>query len=347
MNHPNLAMLDEVLGRFPSNGSCLVLTHTNPDPDAIAAGEGLRVLLRDQCRLNVTLGYTGVIERAENKAFVEILEIPARRIELEEVEAFDVLALVDTTPDAGNHVLPPHIKPQIVVDHHPLGQEILTEIAWADVREDVGASATLVLAYLKWCRIPIDARLATILLYGIMTDTMDLGRGHCREDIDAYLELLPLCDLPTLSRIRNPQLSFEYYRIMADGLQRAVVFDGRLVALVLDRIPYPDLTAELADFLLRAEGIETSFCTGHTQDRLRFSIRTRAASLDAGHLARSLVAGLGDAGGHQDMAGGSASLSHDRDYPVLARAFLDRLLEVLDMTALPRNLVIHEADAHR
>jgi len=335
--HENFA-LDEALKSLSAYSSCLILTHTNPDPDSIAAAEGLRVLLMHECDMIVTLGYTGVIERAENKTFVRVLSIPIRRVQTEELSDFDCVALVDTTPEAGNHMLPKHIRPQIVIDHHP-GSESLDDIPWVDVRSDVGASATLVLAYLKMRKIEVNKRLATILLYGIMTDTMDLGRGHSNQDIDAYLELLPRCDLPMLSRIRNPELSVEYFGILSQGLNRAQVYDGKLIALKLDRLPYPDLTAELADFLLRAQSIQTSFCVGQYQNRLRFSMRTLNPDLDASQLAKNLVRGTGDAGGHRDMAGGSVWVHKNENPDAVADEVLGRFLELLQISKKPRNLV--------
>ena len=46
----------------------LILTHDNPDPDAVASACGLAYLLAHCAGLSTTAAYGGIIGRAENKA---------------------------------------------------------------------------------------------------------------------------------------------------------------------------------------------------------------------------------------------------------------------------------------
>src|SRR5690606_34896036 len=53
----------------------LILTHNNPDPDAIASAWGLSALAKNLQSVKVELAYGGFLGRAENRAMVEILQI--------------------------------------------------------------------------------------------------------------------------------------------------------------------------------------------------------------------------------------------------------------------------------
>jgi nanoRNase/pAp phosphatase (c-di-AMP/oligoRNAs hydrolase) len=79
---------------------------------------------------------------------------------------------------------------------------------------------------------------------------------------------------------------------------------GRVMVSNLQEIVFPEVVAEMADFLLRLEDIETVLCMGHYNDEMILSIRTARHDLNAGEIIKRLVAGIGTAGGHGMMAGG-------------------------------------------
>src|SRR5437660_12877019 len=54
----------------------LILTHDNPDPDAVASACGLAYLLGQCAGLSTTAAYGGIIGRAENKAILRVLHLP-------------------------------------------------------------------------------------------------------------------------------------------------------------------------------------------------------------------------------------------------------------------------------
>src|SRR5262245_16239797 len=55
----------------------VLVSHVNPDPDALASMLGLRALLAERQPFKaVTLTADGMIARAENQAMVDLLEIP-------------------------------------------------------------------------------------------------------------------------------------------------------------------------------------------------------------------------------------------------------------------------------
>src|SRR2546426_4459357 len=98
----------------------LILTHDNPDPDAVASACGLAYLLAQSAGVTTTTAYGGIIGRAENKAMLKMLHLgiqPGSRIEH---QTPDPGSLPDTPPEGGNHSLAPAAEvPPAVPDHPP------------------------------------------------------------------------------------------------------------------------------------------------------------------------------------------------------------------------------------
>jgi nanoRNase/pAp phosphatase (c-di-AMP/oligoRNAs hydrolase) len=73
--------LEAALRRLNGRTSMLIYTHDNPDPDALAAGLGLRHLVEKEIGAVVTLAHGGIVGRAQNRAMVENLKIPLTPVE--------------------------------------------------------------------------------------------------------------------------------------------------------------------------------------------------------------------------------------------------------------------------
>ena len=82
----------------PEESRVLLVTHPNPDPDAIASAFALRHLVKEKRNAAGTLAYWGVVGRKENAAMLDILEI--EMVEIGGVDAgfFDRIVLVDSQP---------------------------------------------------------------------------------------------------------------------------------------------------------------------------------------------------------------------------------------------------------
>ncbi|NNK49018.1 MAG: hypothetical protein HKP01_09120 [Gemmatimonadetes bacterium] len=133
--------------------SALVLTHDNPDPDAIASAAGLGFLIERISGVPVTVAFGGIIGRAENRSLMEELGVPFERIETVNIASDTAVALVDTQPGAGNNSLPPGRAATIVLDHHPLREGNDEPAAFIDIRPDYGASASMIVEYLRAARL--------------------------------------------------------------------------------------------------------------------------------------------------------------------------------------------------
>ncbi len=64
-----------VTGVFVGAKRIVILTHDNPDPDAIASAAGLRALLEQACDLPVVTTFGGIIGRAENRALMDVIGV--------------------------------------------------------------------------------------------------------------------------------------------------------------------------------------------------------------------------------------------------------------------------------
>jgi nanoRNase/pAp phosphatase (c-di-AMP/oligoRNAs hydrolase) len=319
----------EQLRQNAGSGPVLVLTHDNPDPDSLASGMAFRELLQASWGIESHLIYSGMIARAENRAMLELLTpVWEFQDQLPGLDRYSGIALVDTQPGAGNNRLPGERVPDIVIDHHHPLQEMLASVPYNDVRPEVGSTSTLLYQYLQAAGIIPDSTLATALFYGLHTDTLGLARGSIVADEVAYFNLLGLQDREKLVQVEQAGVQREYFLAFSRCLQAARLY-GRAVVAYLGEMHRPDLTAEMADVLIRLDTARAALCLGTHDRRLYLSLRTKLMWKDAGILAQTLVAGLGKAGGHGAIAGGQVLVDGD-DAGVQAQEILRRFLNLME-----------------
>lgn len=288
--------------REGSGGRWLVLTHDNPDPDALASAILLGRLLRRACGQKVTVAYGGIIGRAENREMVKALNLPVSHIRHLSLKKYGRFALVDTQPRTGNNQLPPRTVPEIVIDHHP--RRRATEAApFHDVRPRYGATATILAEYFLASGARPTHALATALVYAIRSETQDFAREYAGPDKAIYDHFFPLANHRLLARIQTPRLPFSYFSNLHEALESLETVDT-LILTHLEVVEQPDIVPEIADLLLRMEGKTWSLATGRFGDRVYLSIRTTNPRADAGALMRRLLGRRGKGGGHGRTAGG-------------------------------------------
>ena len=298
---------DELIKLFESRKRLLVLTHGNPDPDSMGAGVGLQHLAQQTTGLPSTFGLVGRVMRAENKAMIECLGIELTPLDSLDLSDYDCVALVDTQPGFG-HTICPNGKIDIVLDHHvPPDNGPSPDVAFRDVRIDVGATSSLVTSYLMQRGVPLTPDVATALFYGVRTDTADLSRGASPLDVAVYEFLMPRIDRQKLARITRPELPLEYYKALRDALNNIRVYD-HVVLCSLGKITAPEMVAEVADLLIRLEGKQAVFCGGVYDHNYHVSVRTELGGRDAYYLIRDALGGEGSFGGHGSVAGGAVPL---------------------------------------
>ncbi len=288
--------------REGTGGRWLVLTHDNPDPDALASAILLGRILRRSFGQKVTVAYGGIIGRAENREMVRALRLPLSHIRRLNTKSYGRFALVDTQPRSGNNQLPRNVAADIVIDHHPLRRA--TESAgFHDVRPRYGATATILAEYLLASGVRGSHALATALVYAIRSETQDFAREYAGPDKEIYDIFFPQADHRLLARIQTPRLPFSYFRNLHEALESLETVET-LVVSHLGAVEQPDIVPEIADLLLRLEGKTWSLATGRFGDRIYLSIRTTNPRAEAGTIMRRLLGRRGKGGGHGRTAGG-------------------------------------------
>jgi len=120
----------------------------------------------------------------------------------------------------------------------------------------------------------------------------------------------------------------EYFRVFREAIERAALYD-KVVVSMLGEVQYPDMVAEVADFLLRLDEVEWAAAIGTFGTCLHCSIRTTDRELNAGELLQRVL-GSRSAGGHDMIAGGRLSVGEDPAARERAAAMVrDRLLGAL------------------
>lgn len=312
---------DELLDWVRGRGRILMVVHDNPDPDCLASAMALRHLFFTKLGQESVIAFSGIIGRSENLVMARELEIPLTPCEIIDYEEFGVICMLDTQPGTGNNSLPPGTRVDLVIDHHPL-REVTSSCRWLDVRDDYGVTATILYEYLLAQEVCISAKLATAIFYAIKADTQDLGREANRPDREAYLRLFPLTNKRLLYLITNPRQPIEYFRAIRQAIERARIY-GNLIVANLEKVIFPEIVAEMADFLLKLDEVDTVLCMGEYGSEITLSLRSVRPDLNCGHVVKKLVAGYGFAGGHTLMAGGKIDLIRgDADEKIALEAIL-------------------------
>jgi nanoRNase/pAp phosphatase (c-di-AMP/oligoRNAs hydrolase) len=313
--------LDDLKKAMAGRSTMLIGLQDNPDPDALGAAAALRKLANATAGVQCSLACGGTLGRAENRAMARYLDLNLRPIGELDPSRFDLIALVDTQPGQGNNSLPRGVRPHVVIDHHPIRPHSRSA-PFTDVRSRYGATSTILFEYLEAAGIVPEAPLATALLYGIRSDTQDLGRESTRADIKAYEALYPLANKRMLGAIQRGQVPSEYFEVLATALAAARRC-GSCIYSALGAVRTGDLIAEVADLMLRHEAAQWSLCWGYVDDKLLLSVRTSAPDGRADSVAKRIVSRKGSGGGHHSMAGGQIPLT---DSTAKSRKRLDALV---------------------
>lgn len=328
----NLQRVIEIRKLLGPREKVAVLLQPDPDPDGIACGYALRVLLGRK-KTTAPLVSFGEVRRPENQALVQALGIEVSTISHEELEEFDGIALVDVQPNVFGDEPPPRLRSvDVVIDHHPerTGYDSVIQ----DIRPGYGATAAILTEYLQAARIEVGPRLATALLYGIKSDTQLLGRETSPQDMASFAHLHGVYSPALLRRIERPALPIDGLQALGRALSRTEVKDD-IHILVLGRVR-EDVIAQVAEMGLQAEGAEWAIAAGIVGSNLVFSVRNVGYVRAAGDVVRAVVEDLGVGGGHRSMAKGIIPLKAFRkvykraDRETIRRALHDAFVAAIE-----------------
>jgi len=307
----------------------LVLTHDYPDPDALASAFALTYLAEQLAGIHGKIVHGGVIGRSENREMARLLKIPAHKLQTSDLSHFAGIALVDTQPIFDNNSFPATRKASLVIDQHPSDEPPNAEFVLIDT--EAAATSALLARELLASNLAIPAPLATALVYGILSDTLNFFRVTNRETIELYLRLLHRADIRMLARIQNPPRPRKFFRDLAAGIEKAWA-QGTLIVTHLGPTEFPDHISQMADFLLTCEGIQWAFCTGWHGEFLHMSLRTNLPDGQAVVILRAICDNPRQAGGHGQIAGGKVNLAamNEKSRWKSTQEFTRRLINQLD-----------------
>lgn len=263
--------------------SVVVLLNGHPDPDAIGSALAHRRIC-ERMDIATTIAHVLPVSRPENRALVKLLSVNMVQVSSRaDLESYDFVSLVDSSSVESSIEVPENLEVLTVVDHHRRPAKLCA--AFADIRPDVGATATMYAEYLaELCPFSGDSvedmRIATGLMFGIETDTDDFSLATAA-DFRAAAYLKPYTDTPLLLRVGHRMMAEESMTAIGRALRDLEVVRefafccvGRISLNNRDAIP----TA--ADFILRREDLNTVVVFGIVEDRIDGSLRTTSASVD-------------------------------------------------------------------
>jgi nanoRNase/pAp phosphatase (c-di-AMP/oligoRNAs hydrolase) len=221
------------------------------------------------------------------------------------IDAYGGVALVDHSRPGVNDDLDPEAPVSIVIDHHPPRETV--EAGFTDLRSDVGATSTLLSAYLEQLGIGPEREVATALLYGIRTDTREFTRETSDADFEAAAFLLPYTDETVLERVESPSISPDVFETLSAAIRNREV-NGDVLTSGVGPIGSRDVLAQAVDRLLGMDEIRIAVVYGFVDDTIYVSARARGTEVDLGEVLRKAFGAIGSAGGHSDMAGAQIPL---------------------------------------
>ena len=273
----------------------LILTHNDPDPDAMASGLALRTLLK-RTRQTAVIGCLQPVTRPENLRMVKLLDLKIETLRPEELREFDKIALVDVQP----HYFPgllPHVD--LVIDHHP--EQAGYNAIFKDIRPDYGSTSTILTEHLRAVDMDISERTATAMLYAIKSDTLFFNRHANRADLDAFSYLYPLADSAMIRKMEGAEITAERLDYLIKAWQQGRMMEHVFCAF-LGEPPRDDFIPYVADFYLQLENVQWTVISGVVNDTFVVSVRNLGYSRNAGDFVKRWFSDIGSAGGHRTMA---------------------------------------------
>ena len=273
-----------------------VLVFIYPDPDSMASAMAVKRLLWKHVR-STSIVYIGKIKRLENQAMMDLLKIPMVEVSNVDPESFARRILVDSQPDHSE--IFEGYKYDAIIDHHPETKK--WDAPYVDIRPEYGATATILIEYLRSARIKPAMKLSTALLYAIKTDTANFERGGTQEDVKQFRYIFQYANMNLLRKIEKSELTLTDLRYFQTALaNRSLTKKGLFTHI--GKVPSADICVQVADFFTRVHGVGWSFVSCVSEGELNVVIRNDGYRKDAGKLAKSAFGEFGSAGGHRGAA---------------------------------------------
>jgi nanoRNase/pAp phosphatase (c-di-AMP/oligoRNAs hydrolase) len=317
----------ERLRRFYAqfSGDDHVLIPIVADPDAIASAMAVKRLLWRRVAA-VTIANVNEVQRTDNLVLIRLIGVAMTPIEKVAPERYNRVVLVDAQPD--HHERLAAMTPQVIIDHHPLGDH--SQAPFVDIRPKYGATASILTEYLRAAKIKPSTRLATALYFAIKTDTSNFERHTVLEDLEAFQFVFHRSNIALARRIECAEIRLDFLKYFKRALDEMHLRKGR-VFVHLGAVSHPDVCVQIADFFMHTDTVKWSIVSGVHQRKLVVIFRNDGLRTDAGKLAKRGFGKYGSAGGHKSAARAEVPLealeaeANAREGSRLARWIIQRI----------------------
>jgi nanoRNase/pAp phosphatase (c-di-AMP/oligoRNAs hydrolase) len=236
---------------------------------------------------------------------VEVLKIPIERLHTLKPKEYSKRVMLDSQP---TH-LPcfENIDFHAVIDHHPATKGWVA--TFVDIRKEYGATASIMVEYLRAAAMKPSVMLATALFYAIKVDTQNFEKRSHPADVNSFRYLFKIANPNLMRKIEFSEYrrsELNYFRI---ALNEMKVSKQRLY-VHLGRVRNPDILVMIADFLNRVHEVAWVLVSGVHNEKLVVIFRCDGYKKDAGKLAMKIFAAMGPAGGHREAARAEVPLRH-------------------------------------
>jgi nanoRNase/pAp phosphatase (c-di-AMP/oligoRNAs hydrolase) len=289
-------------GVVSSEDTLAILIHA--DPDSIASAFALkRLFWRKVKKVNVVR--INKIERADNLAFINLLNLRQPHIRNFKTTEVTKWAIVDSQPNHHDEFNKFHFD--IIIDHHPVSDNL--DAAFIDIQGDYGANSTILTEYLKASKIKPSPRLATALFYGIKTDTNSFARTTVSNDIKAFRYLYEYANLSIIKKVESSEMTKKTLPSFKLALEN-LTFAKRTAVIHLGEARDAASLVMIADFFMKLAEVTCSIVSGIVDQKLIVIFRNAGFRRNADKLAKKMFGHIGSAGGHKSMARAEIPLEH-------------------------------------
>jgi nanoRNase/pAp phosphatase (c-di-AMP/oligoRNAs hydrolase) len=280
--------------RFSGNDN--VLIPINADPDAIAGAMAIKRLLWRKTA-GVVISNVNEIRRPDNLTMIRLMGVQLIPFSNINPGQFSRVVMVDSQPDHHDSLM--KMTPDVIIDHHPVGSA--SDAPFKDIRPKYGATASILVEYLRAAKITPSAKLATALYYAIKTDTSNFERKTCIGDLTAFQYVFRFSNTALANRFEQAEMRVDFLPYFKRAIEQRRFRKGRAF-IHLGRVSHPDICVQIADFFLRVDAINWSVVSGLHQAKLVIILRNDGIRKNAGTVAKESFGRWGPAGGHKSVA---------------------------------------------
>jgi nanoRNase/pAp phosphatase (c-di-AMP/oligoRNAs hydrolase) len=300
-----MSKVDELVETLRGASSLAVVGHDNPDPDCIASAMALEHVADVADVEEVDILHGGTVTHQENRAFVNLLDVELHTYSADELDGYERIAFVDHSVPGRNNGVPPGRSIDVVVDHHPVEEAV--NATFVDRREELGATATILVDYLREVDPAPDGTLATALAFALRRETLEFLRGTTAAELAAAAFLQPEVDTRLLRRLASPPVSPSTVDVVGNAIVNRTI-RGSCLVTGAGRTAERDALPQAADYLSTLEGVRTVVVFGVVGSDVHLSARSTDPRVNVGEMLSDAFGDVGDAGGHANMAGGRLPL---------------------------------------